>query len=388
MRMRKELIWAVLIVSLLAAIPVKATPDPGLVGLWHFDTVDTAPSPYTTPDSSGKGNTGYLVPIGSEPTLVDGKFFKALSFVGTGYVRVAHSSTLSLTAAFTLEAWVYCYSSGLGSLQYILSKDKGPGIPYSNYNLLLTGNWYPGNKLALFLYGLSQNGAPTKGTAYWDSGGGGIIGVTSFSADSWHHVAGVYTGSELRLYVNGVLDGAVPVTGTPSTNTADLWIGNRKYSPGFFKGKIDEVRIWDVALTADQVKASYELGLATQINQQDLNGDGYPDAIFTSAFYLDRQAAGGSTSITMTILPVNPSVVVGYDIDGSGGVELDEYVVKVRVTPKGTDATVSDGILIAPGYSVTVTVTQGNPPCNSVHLWLYLSTGDHVGVNVQFLPYG
>jgi len=371
MRMRKELIWAVFAVMLLAAIPVKAAPDPGLVGLWHFDTVETPVDPLYpkwTPDSSGYGHTAYLYPIGSEPTLVPGKFGNALTFDGTNdYVRVDRTEILE-PSQFSVEAWVKAAS--MGSYKYVVAKyfDGSKGS-YAFYGFSTGIYFYIGGSWGYRLSALA--------TGVWDG--------------NWHHVVGTYDGTRIRIYKDGgqVGTGVAETRGATYNPAGPLNIGHYDHRDMFrFPGSIDEVRIWDQALTADQVKASYELGLATQINQQDLNGDGYPDAIFTSAFYLDRQAAGGSTSITMTILPVNPSVVVGYDIDGSGGVELDEYVVKVRVTPKGTDATVSDGILIAPGYSVTVTVTQGNPPCNSVHLWLYLSTGDHVGVNVQFLPYG
>ena len=212
--------------------PVSATPDSGIVGLWHFDESTGS----TASDSSGYGNDG---------TLSGGKFGNALYFDGTGdYLSVDHDGSLSLTGAFTVEAWVYRDSSSLGSLSYVLSKDDGLGDAESNYNLL----FWSDNKLALFLQGLSPTGPETKGTDYWNTGGGGIIGETSVLDDGWHHVAGVYTGSALKVYVDGILDGEVPVSGTPHTNTAELWIGNRKYNTvSFFGGRIDEVRISNIA---------------------------------------------------------------------------------------------------------------------------------------------
>jgi len=369
MRMKKELIWAFLIVSLLAAIPVRAAPGPGIVGLWHFDTVDTAPSPYTTPDSSGLNNHVDLYPILSPPALVGGKFGKALEFDGyDDGVFVDDSSSLDFSSAITIEAWVYlhAYTNLRGhSIQTVAEKA-------SAYYLNIQSG-----KLSFYWYGLTVPG-------YHKS-------PNTLPLNTWIHVAATYNGAYVKLYENGVQVYSLAVSGTGQTSNWHLGIGYEPYFPGtyprYFDGIIDEARIWDQALTANQVAASYGLRLGTEIGQEDLNGDGYPDVIFTSAFYLGRQATGWSTSITITIVPVNPSVVIGYDIDGAGGVEPDEYVVKVRVTPKGTEASVSTGTLSPSGYSVTVTVTQGSPPCNSMHLWLYLSTGAHVGVNVQFLPY-
>jgi len=387
MRMRKELIWTILFVALLAVVPAKATPGLGLVGKWHFDTVTTPgdypTSPKWTPDSSGLNNHGYLYPVGSEPILVDGKFKRALSFDGTNYVRVDHSTSMDVSGSYAFEAWVCLDDDGdyrglfrRGALGVLASEIEiyiwpGPTLP-SPYNrdrrLVVAHN--RGGGASCYKY------------------------FTPFPLDQWVHLAVTWDGTTLTAYYNSIKQD--PVGGTamvnPATSDKPSIIGLGYYAawmPGgtpFMVGLIDEVRLWDQALTADQVAASYDLRLGTEIGQEDLDGDGYPDVIFTSAFYLGRQATDWSTSITITIVPVNPSVVVGYDIDGVGGVETDEYVVINRFTPKGTNAGVS--FVSSTSYSVTVTVTQGSPPCNSMHLWLYLSTGAHVGVNVQFLPYG
>jgi len=386
MKMRKELLCVVFMLALLAAVipamPVKAAPDPGLVGLWHFDTVDTMVSPYTTPDSSGLDNHGYLYPVGSEPILVDGKFNEALSFDGTNYVQVDHSTSMDVSGSYTFEAWVYLDDD----MDYRGIFRRGTmGTEASEIEIYI----WPGPSAS----------PPRDRRLVVIHNRGGAVGwkyFTPFPLDQWVHLAVTWDGTTLKAYYDSIEQN--PVGGTlmvnnPATSGKPSFIGQGYFMAWMFGGTpfmvglIDEVRLWDQALTPVQVAASYNLRLGTEIGQEDLNGDGYPDIIFTSAFYLGRQATGWSTSITMTILPVNPSVTIGYDIDGADGVEPDEYVVIVRVTPKGTAASVSTGTLSPSSYSVTVTATQGSPPCNSMHLWLYLSTGAHVGVNVQFLPY-
>jgi len=358
MRMRKELIWAVFAVMLLAAIPVKAAPDPGLVGLWHLDTVTTPSdypiSPKWTPDSSGLNNHGYLYPILSEPTLVGGKFGNALSFDGTlRYVQVPDSLSLNIVGnQLTFEAWIYPQTQ---KQQLILCKLTSAAAGYLGYEFQLDS----ANRFQFWLGGTSQTYIQ-----WW--------GTKAVPLNAWTHVAATYDGINVKIYINGIWKEQFVVTGNIGSSLGEpLRLGVWRNLWYRFDGKIDEVRVWDVVLTADQVKASYDLGLATEIGQEDLNGDGYPDVIFTSAFY---DLESGDT-ITVTILPVDPSIQI----------DVAATVVN-KVTPKGTAGHIDKGLSSA--YSLAITVHQDSPPCKSIHIWLYLNTGDHLGVNAQFLPYG
>lgn len=192
-------------------------------------------------------------------------------------------------------------------------------------------------------------------------------------ANTWYYIGGTYDGYTLKLYVDDALFQSLPYTGDIDSTDKGVVIGTRT-SVGTYlhRGRIDEVRIWDQALTADQVKASYDLSAGTEIKEKDLDGDGYSDIIFTSAFY---ELDSGDT-ITATILPVDPSV------------KIDATTTCVNlVTPKNTYGHITPGSLSLSGYSLPITVTQDSPPCKSIHIWLYLTTGDHLGVNAQFLPY-
>ena len=215
----------------------KGMPFPiaaNLVALWHFDEN----SGTTAYDSTENYNDGTIY---GAPSWVDGKLGKALSFDGNDYVMVPDSSLLE-PDRITVEAWVK--SSGTpGSYKYIVSKylPTKPGS-YSSYGL------YTANSGGLRFYiGLSSIGvlSPDAGPGVWDG--------------NWHHVAGTYDGSAVKLYVDGE-----QVTGTGSTTsdihyegTGNLFIGAYTTASLCFSGTIDEVRIWDGALTADEILYSY-----------------------------------------------------------------------------------------------------------------------------------
>ncbi len=76
--------------------------------------------------------------------------------------------------------------------------------------------------------------------------------------NAWHHVVGVYDGRAKYLYVDGVLDAWQPATGTIASNNADIMIGNNAEQPARgWNGYLDEVAVYDRALTADEVLAHY-----------------------------------------------------------------------------------------------------------------------------------
>jgi hypothetical protein len=79
-------------------------------------------------------------------------------------------------------------------------------------------------------------------------------------AQTWVHVASTYNGSTLRIYVNGVLDRSLSVSGRTCASAEPLTIGAKnKTSAGtveaYFDGRIDDFRVYDRALTAAQIKA-------------------------------------------------------------------------------------------------------------------------------------
>ncbi|HEU4796378.1 MAG TPA: LamG-like jellyroll fold domain-containing protein, partial [Pyrinomonadaceae bacterium] len=158
---------------------------------------------------------------------------RSLSLNGSNqYVTAPGSTSLNITGAITVEGWIKLNS--IGAYQAIVSREAfqqaGTG---GGYRLVVTDT----GKLRLDLF-QSHN---TYTTA---------IGTTTITTGVWHHVAGVFDGSQMRVYVDGVLNGSVSTTSGPASGTGGFYIGRFSYSfnPYYFGGLIDEVRVSAAAL--------------------------------------------------------------------------------------------------------------------------------------------
>lgn len=207
--------------------------DSSLVGHWKFDEG----SGDVAGDSSGKGNDGTLV---NDPTWVDGKFGKALSFDGSdNYVEVLDSDSLNITDEITIESWVYVVGSS-GKIENIVYKAVSATSTEGVYRLRYFDN-------TNFIGNLSIGGT------YYSNNGD-----TTVPLNTWHHVVLTYDGSNIKLFLNGKEDTTpVAVSGTIDTNNYPLFIGSRD---GGFNGTIDEVRIYNRALSPEEIKAEYNMG--------------------------------------------------------------------------------------------------------------------------------
>ena len=239
------LIALVLAVSLMLipASLVSANPDSGIVGLWHFDEG----SGTTASDSSGNGNDGTLLPTGSGPTWVSGKFGRALSFDGTDdYVSVPDSLSLDIgTSDFTIEAWI---KLGTTADDYygIYDKGKGRTSGEGRYSLFVT----PWDTLRLHIYG--QSGSEF---AYYDS-------TLTIDDTNWHYVAVSCDRDANAIFAIDDSTETVDISGSSShdvSSTYDAAIGVRQWDKGdhWFNGDIDEVRIWEEARSASQIQQTY-----------------------------------------------------------------------------------------------------------------------------------
>ena len=86
------------------------------------------------------------------------------------------------------------------------------------------------------------------------------LGTAQLPLSTWTHLATTYNGNVLALYVNGVQAGQLLVAGALTTSTSPLRIGGNTIWGEWFQGDIDEVRIYNRALTRDRDSGGYERG--------------------------------------------------------------------------------------------------------------------------------
>jgi len=240
--MRKLFIFLSLI--LIAGITfgiVKATSNPhswdnGLVGYWSFDGKYTT-STDGTADVSGNGNWGAFN-NGVKP--VGGISGQALSFDGVDdYVDCGSDSSLDFGSGdFTLAAWVYVKSlEDDGTFDRIITKKDG--TTEGGYALTYT-------KFTEFSFG------------YGTGSSVGIRSNTGKSINTWYFVVGVRKGSNKYIYVNGIEDSNTE-NGHAMAASDHLFIGARHTDTNSqFHGLIDEVRIYNRALSAEEIMQHYE----------------------------------------------------------------------------------------------------------------------------------
>jgi len=197
------------------------------VGAWGFNEG----SGTTTADGSGKGNPGTVT---GAAWSTQGKFGGALSFNGSSsLVRVADSASLDLTTGMTLSAWINP-SANQSGWRTILQKQTDA------YFLNASNSTGP----------LRPSGGGTFGT-----GDSYVSGPTASPVGSWTHVTYTYDGTTQRVYVNGTQVATKATTGLIQTTASPLWIGGNQPYGEFFQGLIDEVRVYNRALTPSEVQS-------------------------------------------------------------------------------------------------------------------------------------
>ncbi|WP_372793479.1 LamG-like jellyroll fold domain-containing protein [Lutibacter sp.] len=89
----------------------------------------------------------------------------------------------------------------------------------------------------------------------WNGGTQIVTSSTVIPQNKWHHVAVIYNGGTATLYIDGIADGTVSSLTNPVATTQSFYIAaaGKNTPTAFFEGNIDEVRVWDVALSEDQL---------------------------------------------------------------------------------------------------------------------------------------
>lgn len=227
----------------------------GLVGHWTFDGSDKlvgAKIRYT--DRSGNNNIGYLKSATSTPGAL-GRIGQAQNFDGVDdFVDMGNPASLQITGSLTVSAWVKADAFPNGDDNYIVTK---AGDSNKNFKLSATID----NAVRQFYMMVSSDGSLS--TIRYTS--------TTVTANTWYHVVGVYNASlqTLDIYLNGKLDNGTLSGTIPSSifnSPLNVLVGAYTTSPiRNFDGVIDDVRIYNRAITADEIKRLYSQG-TSQVN--------------------------------------------------------------------------------------------------------------------------
>ncbi len=225
-------------------VSTGAPAPAGLVAAFGFDEVSGVTA-VNTVNSAFNGTIRQAV-------RVAGKIGKALSFDGVDdWVTITDTtgSPLDLATGMTLEAWVN--PAAASGWETVLMKERGTA---------------GAGLLAYVLY--ARDGAPRAGgtanpAAYIrvnpvaSTTDRAVRGTSAIPLNAWTHLAATYDGANLRYYVNGVLVGTTAGTGTINAANGALRIGGNSSAPAgqgeFFRGLIDEVRVYNRALTAAEI---------------------------------------------------------------------------------------------------------------------------------------
>lgn len=232
-----------------------------------------------------------------------------------GYVEIPDSSALNPTSAFTFEAWVSVTDTGG------CSNIAGKGF---------TTSWWVGicgTTLRSYL----------RGTASLHDGG---------TLDSgWNHIAITFDGANRRHYINGEIVSTLAETAALTTNTSVVRIGSDinypNHSPA---GAIDEVRLWNVARTTDQIRSTINVPISSAtpglvaVWHLDANGNdalgGHNGTTVGTAAYLNGAVAANCVA-TSTSLCLETRFAVSATYTTSGGAHGNGTVVPGASTNSG-----------------------------------------------------
>jgi hypothetical protein len=207
-----------------------------------FEILPPPPLIFASPDSLEivlePGNTGTktltIHNTGGSDLYFDiiGPNYYALQFDGVDdYVEVPDNPSIQINNNITLECWIKFESGGTYQPRIISKGPDGQG-----YELLLTNE-------------------STVCNLEFRIGPGDLVSQTSLFAGNWYHVASTYNGNFLKLYINGLLDTTIVGSGNLNLSNLNLFIGQKSTGAwDKYKGVMDDVRIWNIALSESNIQ--------------------------------------------------------------------------------------------------------------------------------------
>ncbi len=220
---------------------LRRVPTDGIIA--HYKMNDTAVST-TVIDSKG-GNNGTSKQT-TDLMTVAGKINNALSFASVNNDYVACGTSAKPANQLTFSLWINV-TSAVGYERWIATAES---TDLGGYQLKNLGN-------TKFNFKINANG-----TIY------ALSADNTFNLSQWYHVVCTYDNSKMKMYIDGVLQShTTSVTGDIQYNANDLTIGNSSNLNRACNALIDDVRIYDRALSASEVSTIYNSGTGTETTE-------------------------------------------------------------------------------------------------------------------------
>jgi len=223
----------------------------GLVGYWSFDGPDMAG--VTAFDRSGQGNNGTLT---NGPVRGAGRIGQALEFDGVNDFVNTGTNNLAGATSISVAEWIFAGSSDFDGTLKVMLDDSGSS-PFANNGTFFILD--------------DRGGAAIDGINFAvDTATGDGVDRTAgnvIKERRWYHVVGTYDGatSVMQIYVDGRVVSTVAGSGTGSGNfvpraNANLTINSWNGSGSELRSITDDVRIYNRALSSDEIKRLYNMG--------------------------------------------------------------------------------------------------------------------------------
>ncbi|NOR84865.1 hypothetical protein GQ473_02000, partial [archaeon] len=331
-----------------------------LVGLWRFDnSTDFLDHSSYSNDGTNNGSTYNSF----------GKFGGGRDFDGVDdSINCGNDSSLNFgSSSFTIESWIKSDTIQDGKILY-----KGNGtIDFINgveYTLYGDGS----DSISFYIWDGTNDAWADTSTTVFDG--------------NWHHIVGVFDGTNVSIYLDGNLEDTMDATsvGNIDTSNNDLIIGSTNtYTLGnLWNGTLDEVRLWNRALSEEEINASYN----TRFYRLENNFTGLSDGTYKYTAYVQDLAGNINNTETRTlIIDITPPQIIIYspenityydiiqvDLNVSADETIDTWWYSLN---SGTNTTFSPNVTIniidgQNNITVYANDTVGNE--NSITVFFYI----------------
>jgi len=312
----------------------------------------------STADSTGNGNTGTLYNFNLKKCWVEAKINNGLEFDGVDdYVNLGKASAISGigNASFTISAWVKLSQNVIVNSTYDIISNSGASSA-GTYILTLDDT-------------SSDQVMKVVGSIYTSSGAQTVTGSDTINDGSWHNLVFVLNTSDttIKVYVDGSLDSSASYSGSLSSLSPAnyVYLGSKDKTTNFFRGVMDDVRIYNVAFSSSNVQTLYNNGSQTRgkiILKANDGSDSLDDIKGLTVDDKGQLESAGIVGLPPSLLTGNLTSNASTYVVGTGGtLFLSELRVGDRISinnEKPTVTSITSDTLLNVGNTMTSSSTD------------------------------